>query len=192
LWLLSAGYLAYIVAVELMNYYSYPSTITVTVRMVDELEFPAVTICNLATRNKSQFSNDTRTSNYHLRLSAIRVGSEPINWTDPFYLTENYFQERTMDDLYNESKSVSSFVQYHTFDLKDRAISITPIATDLGLCIRANVNNTLSTRLSGGLYNLQMYLNLFLDDDYYANSYLSSGVKVLNYFALRCFNYECT
>ena len=160
--------------------------------MVDELEFPAVTICNLATRNKSQFSNDTRTSNYHLRLSAIRVGSEPINWTDPFYLTENYFQERTMDDLYNESKSVSSFVQYHTFDLKDRAISITPIETDLGLCIRANVNNTLSTRLSGGLYNLQMYLNLFLDDDYYANSYLSSGVKVLNYFALRCFNYECT
>lgn len=146
--------------------------------MVDELEFPAITICNLSTRNKSQFSNDTRTSYYYFRLSAISPGSEPVNWTDPFYLTEGYFQERTMDDLYSESKSVSRFVQYHTFDLKDRALSITPVATDLGLCIRANVNNTQSTRLSGGLYNFQMYLDLFLDDDYYANSYLSSGVKV--------------
>jgi hypothetical protein len=181
LWLLSAGYLLFIVSTELTYYYQYPTTITVTGRMSEELEFPAITICNIGSRNKSMFSNDTRTSNYYRRLSGIADLDNTINWTDPFYVTEGYFKERTIEDLYAESKDISRFIKFQQFDLKYSAFTFTPVATDIGLCIRGNVNNTLTTSLHGGLYNLHMYLDLLLDDDYYTTGYLSSGIKVIHY-----------
>lgn len=178
IWLLSAGYLLYIVSIELLTYYSYPLSTSVTVRASDELEFPVITLCNLSPRKKSAISEDNRTENYYLGLSSLNYSMKSINWTDPFYTTEGYFLERTMEDLYNESKDMMTLLSYHTFDLKVRHMNFTTVATDLGLCLRGNFHNSLSTKLSGGLYNLQFYLDLNLSEDYYAFSHLSSGLKV--------------
>lgn len=149
--------------------------------MSEVLEFPAITICNIGSRNKTMFSNDTRTSNYYRSLSGIADLDNKINWTDPFYVAEGYFKQRTIEDLYAESKDISRFIKFQQFDLKHSAFTFTPVATDVGLCIRGNVNNTLTTSLHGGLYNLHMYLDLLLDDDYYTTGYLSSGIKVMHY-----------
>lgn len=181
LWLLSAGYLLFVVSTELNYYYQYPTTITVTGRVAEELKFPAITICNIASKNKSMFSDDARTRNYYRRISAFGKVTQRINWTDSFYATEGYFKERTIEDMYAESKDISRFIKFQKFDLKDYAFKFTRVATDIGLCLRGNVNNTLTTSLHGGLYNLHMYLDLLLDDDYYTTAYLSSGIKVLLY-----------
>ncbi|XP_063427635.1 acid-sensing ion channel 1C-like [Mytilus trossulus] len=180
IWLLSAGYLLFNVATELISYYKYPTTTTVSVKNNDELEFPAITICNLATLNKSMFTNDTRTDNYYLGISALYYNAAKINWSDPFYSSEGYFNDRTLDDLYMESKSLSKFIIFHKFDLKPFYLSYTPVATDLGLCVRFNTNSPpLKTSMHGGLYNLQMFIDLRLDDDYFPRTYVSSGLKVV-------------
>ncbi|CAC5405538.1 unnamed protein product [Mytilus coruscus] len=180
IWLLSAGYLIFTVTTELISYYKYPTTTTVSVKNNDELDFPAVTICNLATRNRSMFAEDERTDIYYLGISALYDTAAKVNWSDPFYTTEGYFNERTLDDLYMESKSLSNFITFHKFDLKPFYLKYTPVSTDLGLCVRFNMDSPPEkTVMHGGVYNLQMYIDLRLDDDYFAATYLSSGLKVV-------------
>ncbi|CAC5360797.1 unnamed protein product [Mytilus coruscus] len=178
LWLASASYLIYIVTTELSSYYRYPTITTVSLKYADKLQFPAITVCNLATKNRSMFGDDNRTEHYYLRITPMPAAATPINWSDPFYSTEGFFNERTIEDFYNESKQLSQFIEFHEFDLKSNYLNYSPVATDLGLCVRFNGDIPVTTAMYGGLYNLHVYIDLLLDNDYYPESYVSSGLKV--------------
>ncbi|XP_071164900.1 acid-sensing ion channel 1-like [Mytilus edulis] len=178
LWLASASFLIYIVATELSSYYSNPTFTTLSMRHAEELQFPAITICNLSTKNRSMFGDDNRTEHYYLGITPKPTEGTPVNWSDPFYFTEGFFNERTIEDLYKESKQLNQFIEFHEFDLKDNYLNYTPVATDLRLCVRFNGGSPVTTPMYGGLYNLHVYIDLLLDDDYYPENYLSSGLKV--------------
>ena len=100
LWFNSAGYLMYIVSNELIHYYQYPTITTVTSRMAEELEFPAVTLCNIASRNSSKFIKDDRVDNYYLGVSGMYKIRKAINWSDPFHALNGFLTNRTMQDLF--------------------------------------------------------------------------------------------
>jgi hypothetical protein len=78
------------------------------------------------------------------------------------------------------------FLAQYRFDLQPDKIEFVLVATELGICLRGNSERPISTKMYGGLYNLHAYLDLSLEDDYFSNSYMSSGIKVSTIYILCC------
>jgi hypothetical protein len=177
-----------LVSRQLWDYYQYPTITFVSERIANELVFPAITICNLSPRNKSKFNDDPRTDNYYIGISELFHFqlNISVNWSDPFYVEEGYFKNRTLNDLSSESKNMDVFLAQYRFDLQPEKIEFVSVATELGICLRGNSERPISTKLYGGLYNLHAYLDLSLEDDYFSNSYMSSGIKVSTIYILCC------
>lgn len=180
-WLGCAIYLFYTVIVELKSYYSYPTISNTYIDFHDKLTFPAITVCNLSPRKKSSFNNDTKSVNFQMSTSPLYIFSKAINWSDPYYEKEGYFKTRTLDDLLEESKNLSSFLYYVVFDniFPYKPTLFKPVLTEMGVCLRANMDGTLVTSKHGAMFNLHMYLNVMTYEDFYSVS-MSSGVKVNN------------
>ncbi|VDI32350.1 Hypothetical predicted protein [Mytilus galloprovincialis] len=89
-----AVYLTYVMIQELGNYYNYPTYTTLEVERHSEIEFPAVTICNLNSLSKSLVLNDSRVDNYYLSIGPREIFDmhNRFNWSDPFY-EQNGFSE---------------------------------------------------------------------------------------------------
>ena len=83
-----------------------------------EMEFPAITVCNLNPLNKSVMKNDPKIDNYFLSLGPLAMYANSINWSDPFYEQEWFYQNRTIDDILKYNKNgVGSFLYLAYFDL---------------------------------------------------------------------------
>jgi len=177
-----------LVSRQLWDYYQYPTITFVSERIANELVFPAITICNLSPRNKSKFNDDPRTDNYYIGISELFHFqlNISVNWSDPFYVEEGYFKNRTLNDLSSESKDMDVFLAQYRFDLQPDKIEFASVATELGICLRGNSERPISTKMYGGLYNLHAYLDLSLEDDYFSNNYMSSGIKVSTIYILCC------
>ena len=54
------SWLVYMIARNVQRYYSYPTTTLETVKHVDSLDFPAVTLCNYNQVRKSKLDDHTK------------------------------------------------------------------------------------------------------------------------------------
>ena len=80
---------------EIQHYYSYPKITSMNVEFHSELKFPAVTVCNLSWRNGSMMGNATQDDAFYGAISPINYLLPPVNWSDPFYLENKYFVNRS-------------------------------------------------------------------------------------------------
>ena len=177
-----AVFLMYTVITELRCYYRYPTISNTYIKLEERLTFPAITVCNLSPRKYSSFSNNTKSKNFQMSYSTMRIYSTPINWSDPYYQNEGYFRKRTQHDIYSESKNRSTFLYYVMFDnipqgSMYRQTLFKPVITDMGVCLRANTDGKLVTSMHGALFNLHLQINVLAKEDYFSISF-SSGVKV--------------
>ena len=54
------SWLVYMITRNVQRYYSYPTATLVTVKHVDSLDFPAVTLCNYNQVRKSKLAKNTK------------------------------------------------------------------------------------------------------------------------------------
>lgn len=114
-----------------------------------------------------------------MSTSPLYAYSKPINWSDPYYEKEGYFKKRTLDDVLEESKNLSSFLYFVIFDniIQHQGRLFKPVLTEMGVCLRGNMDGAMKTSKRGAMFNLHMYLNVMTYEDFYSVS-MSSGVKV--------------
>ncbi|KAJ8301857.1 hypothetical protein KUTeg_020844 [Tegillarca granosa] len=108
--LLACGiYLIVTITKEIQFFFTYPTTSSIDVDVVDELPFPAVTICNLSPYNKSKMNLDEKSQNFYVafdpRLSKF---ASPINWSDPYYEENGFFEPESKRYLVNNPLEVES------------------------------------------------------------------------------------
>ncbi|XP_052062005.1 acid-sensing ion channel 3-like [Mytilus californianus] len=77
---------------ELENYYNYPTYTTLEEERHFEIEFPAVTICNLNSLSKSLVLNDSRVENYYLSIGPREI-FEPFRATPTEFCRESFVDE---------------------------------------------------------------------------------------------------
>ena len=184
---MSAVYLILTIVKELQSYYSYPTLTSVEVESNLEIEFPSVTFCNLNSMNRTVMTKDLRTANYYISIGPREafVFKRDFNWTDPFYLQEGFFENRTVTDILKESKSLfTGFLNMAMFDqipIGNGSASqmdyFSVILTQNGPCLTSNINKTLKTSHTGSGFNLLLWLNLQRYNDYFSTR-LGEGIKV--------------
>ena len=173
---------------ELQSYYSYPTLTSVEVESHLEIEFPSVTFCNLNSINRAAMTNDSRTDNYYISIGPheTSIFKKDFNWTDPFYLQEGFFENRTVTDILKESKSL--FTGFLSFAMFDQILIgyyrpaspmdyFSVILTQNGPCLTSNINKTLKTSNTGSGFNLLLWLNVQSENNYFS-TWLGEGVKV--------------
>ncbi|XP_071165386.1 acid-sensing ion channel 5-like [Mytilus edulis] len=176
-WLICAVFLIYTVIAELKNYYSYPTISNTYIQLEEKLSFPTVTICNMSPRSSEGMKKDVKTNNLYMTTSALYTFSQKVNWSDPFYKEEGYFEAKTKEDLFNHSKNIWESVYLSLFDNVQLKDAFSPVYTDMGLCLRFNSDGSQYTAMYGAIFNLQLYVNVMTYFDYFSHS-LSSGVKI--------------
>jgi len=122
-----------------------------------EMEFPAITVCNLNPLNKSVIKNDPRIDNHFLSLGPLDMYANSTNWSDPFYEQEGFYQNRTMDDILKENKDVLGYFLYSAyFDMNVINISehFTATISPLGPCATSKPGTILKTKNNGGRFNM--------------------------------------
>ena len=159
------------------EYFQYPTYTWTNIEHTKQLQFPAVTICNLSTRNKSRLPDPARDRFW--RLLTL------VNWSEPEFQNELYFAPRTKEDIIAESMSLNQTFYYGTFDYQ--AINITeeftPVITRNGLCVTWNKDGKVKTRVYGVVMNLRIWMNI--NSQFYSwNFDTSTGVRVSRYFLI--------
>lgn len=181
--LVCSGYLIYTITTEIQNFYSYPTTTAVDLDITKELDFPAITLCNLSPFNKSKVQSSEKDMNYGLSLSRFNSFAQAINWSDPFYKENGYFEPVTYQTLRNFSMELSEvlrlcmfdFVGYNCSQLFEYSFTI------LGPCYTFNQDGRFKTTMKGGTYNLN--IEAFIDQrNYYFSFTMGSGIKVCCFF----------
>lgn len=182
-----AVYLVFIMCQELQHYYNYPTFTTVEVETHSEIEFPAVTFCNLNSLRKPNV-NDSRIDDYYLRIGPriTRNFREPLNWTDPFYKAHRFFEQRTDSDIRNENKELyhgllnmfyfdkNTTFMYNIGGYKDH---FTIKFTLNGACLTSNSTTILKSSYTGSEYNLVLWLNVDSKNNYFGE-WLGEGIQV--------------
>jgi hypothetical protein len=162
------------VVTELQHYYKYPTTTTIFEQGHTEMEFPAITVCNLNPLNKNVMKNDPRIDNYFLSLGPLDAYANSTNWSDPFYEQEGFYQNRTIDDILNENKDVLGYFLYLAyFDMNVIDISehFTATISRHGPCVTSIPGTTLKTKNNGGRFNLVLWFNVDRANDYYGRHF---------------------
>ncbi|KAJ8301855.1 hypothetical protein KUTeg_020842 [Tegillarca granosa] len=179
-----AVYLVFTMTREIQNYLSYPTTTSIKLEVLDELDFPAVTICNLSPFNKSKISFDEKIQNYFMSLDPyLSQNAKPINWSDPYYSLNGFFEPESREYLMNiVSMELLTFLYFCLFDNQYKPCNVffKPVFTHMGPCFTFNHDGMIKTSMNGGGYNLEV--EAFIDQTNYFYGILSassagSGVK---------------
>ncbi|XP_076109252.1 acid-sensing ion channel 1-like [Mytilus galloprovincialis] len=167
---------------ELGNYYNYPTYTTLEVERHSEIEFPAVTICNLNSLSKSLVLNDSRVDNYYLSIGPREIFDlhKRFNWSDPFYEQNGFFRNRTVKEILSKHKRLhyglcNSFMFDQTlyWDLEEYfSVKLTPN----GPCLTSNKTKIFKTSYTGSAYNFVMWLNVDHENSYFGQ-WLGEGVQ---------------
>jgi hypothetical protein len=178
--ILCASYLAYTLNEEIKKYYRYPTMTRRTVELKTEMKFPAVTICNLSKLNKSRIVADTRRDNYEMSLNLMEHFSVAINWSDPVYKQQGYFEPITPQYVTDVSMQ-THFIMENISSFDGKLLPyVSPFVsrlTALGVCYTFNADDTVRTSLSGSHTNLMV--SLYVDQpNYYWSTDNAAGVKV--------------
>jgi hypothetical protein len=172
----SATYLTITVQREITHYYSNPTRTVTKMDVKSELQFPAVTICNLSPYNKSRIPMDPRRDKY-VQDMANHV---PVNWSDPVLRDLGFFEPITPEMMMNATMRRSLSIRWGSFDTVGYNVSDIFEYTRAyrGLCYTFNSDGHVHTRFSGSTYNL--FISMWIDQDNYINltEDLSAGIKV--------------
>ncbi|KAJ8301858.1 hypothetical protein KUTeg_020845 [Tegillarca granosa] len=167
------------------TFFAYPTTTSIDVDVSNELDFPAVTFCNLSPYNKSRILLNEKLQSYYLSiLSGLFFFKPQINWSDPYYKENGFFEPIERDlktKLYdNTSMELSKVLLNCFFDnvLIPCEEYFTPVFTSTGPCFTFNKDGLIKTLMRGGGYNL--LVQAFIDQsNYFYDLSGGSGLKVL-------------
>ena len=176
-----AGYLMYTVVAELKNYYSYPKMTVFSLDTKQEIEFPAVTVCNQCPLNASAFDMNESLSNYFLSQTFVGLNISTINWNDTTTYGEFYTTQHSVDWWRGKYGTMEMMGRMCVF----QGISMwcpdmfQPVFTKVGLCytFNGNISNRRNASLAGADNNLKVLL-LARQEHYVYNEQLSAGFKV--------------
>ncbi|XP_041357501.1 acid-sensing ion channel 5-like [Gigantopelta aegis] len=176
-----SAYLVYTVIAELKNYYSYPKMAEFRVERKQEVEFPAVTICNQCPLNASAMGMDKTLSNYFLSQTDFGIALRPINWNDTTTYGDFYTSEHSLDWWREKYGKIDALAVMCKFQGVYRLCSeiFQPVFTEVGLCytFNGNVSNKRNVSLSGADFNLVVLL-LVQQHEYVYKEQASAGYKV--------------
>ena len=155
------------------EYFEYPTYTWTTIKHSHELQFPAVTMCNLSTRNKSRLPDSAR-DEFWRELTKV-------NWSEPEYQNHLYHVPRTEADIIDESMDFNQTFLYGTFDRREinTSTEVTPIITRHGLCFMWNKDGkaSMKTKVYGVLMNLRVWIKI--NSLFYSwNFDTSTGIRV--------------
>ncbi|XP_041356667.1 acid-sensing ion channel 1A-like [Gigantopelta aegis] len=177
-----AAYLMYNVVAELKNYYSYPKMTGFSIEIKDEMEFPAVTICNQCPLNATALGMDPVMTNFFLSKTQLKYFSTPIDWNNTTKYGDFYTTEHSVDWWREKSGKFDQLARMCTFHGKSMPCSeiFKPVFTEMGLCytFNGNANNKRNVSLSGADNNLVVILAVE-QDQYVYNEQMSAGYKIL-------------
>ncbi|XP_067661126.1 acid-sensing ion channel 4-A-like [Haliotis asinina] len=182
MWMLAVcsttAFLIYNLIDELETYYSYPTVTKVTTQMTSFVEFPAVTICNRCTLNKTRLDAYRGLEDYFFNTSQElnRNFSFPEPTSDLFHkpLSLEWWRNVSMDG--DEMLVMCSFGG-EDFECMSR---FRPVFTTEGLCHTFNFNNSeiVKAWTAGDDANLILIFNI--DQDVYTyKANMAAGIKVL-------------
>ncbi|XP_061181219.1 acid-sensing ion channel 1A-like [Saccostrea echinata] len=162
---------------EFRSYYSYPFLSKISLESFGRMQFPAVTICNMGSKNKSRSSKSQKDTDYWLSISTMAAFTNEVDWNDSYYKENGYFEPNSLKQELSMSMDVSKFILMSTFDFVDGQV-FEPTLTSLGVCFTWNGDGNVTTKVSGSLYNL--YVLLDIHRDLYEAGFISTaGVKVV-------------
>ncbi|KAJ8300090.1 hypothetical protein KUTeg_021609, partial [Tegillarca granosa] len=173
-------YLVITIHSEIINYLNHPTTTSIDIDVVETLNFPAVTICNLSPSNRSKMKLDNEKAlNYYTAMFNIHYRSEGVNWSDPYYEENGYFEPESVEYMMNNiSMELDEFIQFCMFNnLFQRCSDIfKPRFTSFGSCYVFNHDGQMKTGMKGERYNLILEIIIDQKNYFYGLSH-GSGIK---------------
>ena len=176
--LISFGFLIYAVSKEFIEYHSLPTITKSEYLFSSKMNFPAVTICSTSPMSKTRAITNARRDNYWKSCSVVMDQAKPINWSEPEYSKEGYFEPRTEKEVFNEAVQVEDLLISCAFEGKplDCSEEFQPVITDVGVCYVFNKDGKFSTTLSSPAENLILFVNVNEDDMTWS---LQSGTGIM-------------
>jgi hypothetical protein len=141
------------------------------------MPFPAVTICNMGSKNRSRSSRTPKDAAYWLSVSSIAVfAPTEVDWNDSYYKENGYFEPNSLEKELSISMDVSKFILVSTFDFMNDLV-FTPVLTSFGVCYTWNGDGNVTTKMTGPLYNFHVMLDINRELYEYGLT-ATTGVKV--------------
>ena len=164
--LISFGFLVYAVTKEFIEYRSLPTITRTEYAFSSNMNFPAVTICSTSPLSKKRAITNSRRDNYWMSCSAALDFSQPINWSEPEYEEEGYFEPREEEDILNEAIQIEELFLSCMFEgkLLNCSLVFHPVITAVGVCYTFNKDGKMSTTFSSPVENLFLLVNVNEDD----------------------------
>ncbi|XP_046544942.1 acid-sensing ion channel 4-B-like [Haliotis rubra] len=176
----ATGFLIFNLMSEIGDYYSYPIATKVTNKIRNTIEFPAVTICNRCTLNKTRLASFPDLESYFRDSSLQQRSSGVYNFDD---IDDGIMlQPLSLDWWTNMSMDASSLFHlcYFGGESIDCSSNFLPVFTDEGLCHTFNFNasDIVNVKNSGNGANL--IINYNIAQQYYTfRENMAAGIKVL-------------
>ncbi|XP_063446909.1 acid-sensing ion channel 5-like [Mytilus trossulus] len=169
-------FLAMFVTTQIIDYYNYPVNTNMYTEKHTEMQFPAITICNLNSLKRNSILNDTRIENHYLKLSLLDWYATPSNWSDPFFKEQNFFENRTLNTVLKDHKSRSQIWEFQGRNL-DAKEYVSFLILRSGPCLTFDPNDQITTDITGSNFNLNAWIDIDAENDYFGESY-GTGIKV--------------
>ncbi|XP_067661176.1 acid-sensing ion channel 1A-like [Haliotis asinina] len=171
----TTAFLVYNLVDQIGNYYSYPTITKFTPKMMSVIDFPAVTICNRCTLNKTRLDVYPEMENYlfNRHNGSVDARSFPVS---------DVFQDQLSVEWWNNMSMEGSKMLFSCafggveFDCMTR---FRPIFTSEGLCHTFNFNDSEIARVkkAGDSKNLVVLMNIY-QDQYTFVANMAAGIKV--------------
>ncbi|XP_052706090.1 acid-sensing ion channel 2-like isoform X1 [Crassostrea angulata] len=164
------------------QYFSYPTLTMLNIKMSHELEFPAVTLCNISPYKMSKLNPDEAMLDYLKRESNMGSFMPPMNFSDSKY--KLLFKNVEEDWLFNVSFSIKDLFiackwkETLYFDCTKLFI---PYKTEWGLCFSFNGLDSPEIHkigYVGSILGLSFFIHVNQSDYVYARN-MGAGLKIV-------------
>ncbi|CAG2192881.1 unnamed protein product [Mytilus edulis] len=163
------------VTTQIIDYYNYPVNTNMYTETHSEMQFPAVTICNLNSLKRNSILNDTRMENHYLKLSLLWLFATPSNWSDPFFKEQFFFEKRTLNDVLKDHKIRSQPWVFNGRDL-DATEYVSFFILRSGPCLTFDPNGQITADITGSNFNMNAWIDIDAENDYFGESF-GTGIK---------------
>ncbi|XP_046563359.1 acid-sensing ion channel 1A-like [Haliotis rubra] len=177
---LTTAFLMYNLVDQIGDYYRYPTITKFTPRMVPFIDFPAVTICNRCTLNKTRLDvyPEMETYFFNRSIGLVNASSFPVSDVFQEQLSLEWWRNMSMDGAEMLMSCVFGGVQF------DCMSKFRPIFTTEGLCHTFNFNDSeiAQVKKAGDSKNLMVLMNTN-QDHYTFVANMAAGIKVNHKFS---------